>query len=283
MSDAPSATMPHGLGRTALYTAEVWRWGGLANADLLANEDTRRVFDAVSFSLQVARPFQSDPRSLPHALLHRHTFIDRLLRDSGARQVIELAAGLSRRGLTFSADPAMRYTEVDLGGMVAYKTALLRSTARGREALSRERFQLVAGDALEVDLQAHRDPAQPLFVIAEGLLMYLSADKQEVLMRRVRDALAPAGGWFVFDLVPGAEEPAPGAAGRALGWLMRRFTSGQTFVRDVRDRAAVSAAFAGTGYAVEAREPAREAHALGLPFPDEPTRMVVFEGRAAAG
>jgi O-methyltransferase involved in polyketide biosynthesis len=282
MSDAPSAKMPHGLGRTALYTAEVWRWGGLPNADLLATEDTRRVFDAVSFSLKLARPFQSDPRSLPHALLHRHTFIDHLLRDSGARQVIELAAGLSRRGLTFSADAGVRYTEIDLQDMVSYKTALLESTERGRVALARPRFQLIAGDALQVDLRDHRDPSQPLFVIAEGLLMYLSADQQEILMRRVREALAPAGGWFVFDLVPGAEEPPPGAAGRALSWLMRRFTSGQTFVRDLRDRAAVSAAFTGAGYDVDAREPAREARALGLPFPDEATRMVVFVGRAAA-
>lgn len=281
MSDGPSAKLPQGLGNTALYTAGVWRWGELPNADLLATADTARVFDFVNLSLKVARPFQTDPRSLPHALLHRHTLIDRLLRDAAPPQVIELACGLSRRGVTVSADPTVRYTEIDLQSMVAYKSALLQSTDRGRETLARPNYTLVAGDALQVDLDAHRDAGKPTFVIAEGLLMYLSADQQEVLMRRVRDALAPAGGWFVFDLVPGAEEPPPGAAGRALGWLMKRFTSGQTFVRDARDRAALSAAFAGCGYEVTVHEPAREAHALDLPFPDEPTRMVVFAGRVA--
>src|SRR5215510_4178842 len=88
-----------GLGVTALYTSEVWRWGGLEGAELLASDEAKRVFDVTNLALGVARPFLRDARSLRHALLHRHTMIDRLVRESGAKQVLELAAGLSRRGV----------------------------------------------------------------------------------------------------------------------------------------------------------------------------------------
>jgi O-methyltransferase involved in polyketide biosynthesis len=270
-----------GLGVTALYTAQTWGWGGLPGAELLASEEGKRVFDATNLALSIARPFLRDTRSLRHSLLHRHTMIDRLATTSGARHIVELAAGLSRRCVAFSADPSVRYTEIDLPEVVSHKRTLLERTDAGRAALTRPNLRLVGGDVLEIDLAEHVIGGEPLFVIAEGLMMYLRPDVQRALLQKVR-ALLDAGGTFVFDLVPTCEEPPPGSAGRALEWLMKRFTGGRSFEKDTRTRAEIAADVAAQGFEVEICEPAPVAREWQLPFPEEPTRMVLFVGRAAA-
>jgi len=265
-----------GLSVTALYTAETWGWGGLPGAELLVSPEGRRVFDATNFALAVARPFQSGQRSLKHGLLHRHTMIDHLARASGARQVVELAAGLSRRGVAFSEDPTLRYTEIDLEPVTAHKRTLLERSPEGRAVLARANLTLTSGDVLETDLSAHVDAGQPAFVIAEGLLMYLPRDAQRTLFGRVHALLEGGGGTFAFDLVPPSEEPPPGAAGRALEWIMKRFTGGKSFERQARTRAEIVEDLTLAGFEVEVLEPGSVAGAWGLPFPEVPTRIVVF-------
>lgn len=272
---------PTGLSVTALYTAHTWSWGGLPDAELFVSDDSKRVFDGTNFALSVAKPFMSNEvRSLRHSLIHRHTMIDHLARASGAKQIVELAAGLSRRGVTMSADPSMTYVEIDLPDVVHYKRALMQRSEAGREVLVRPNLHLVRGDVLECDLGDHVDASAPLFVIAEGLVVYLKPEQQETLFRRVRELLSRGGGAFVFDLVPRIEEPRPGATGRALEWLMKRFTSGRSFEKDLRTREDIAAAFGATGFAVEVIEPGDVAEAWGLPFADVPTRVVLFFGRA---
>jgi len=127
------------LSVTALYTAGTWAWAGLAGADLLDNPDSRRVFGATNAALAMARPFFGKGPSLRHSLVQRHVMIDRVLTDEGARHVLELAAGLSRRGLTFSADARVSYVELDRAPVIARKRALL---SRARPGASRWRGRI---------------------------------------------------------------------------------------------------------------------------------------------
>jgi len=272
------------LSITALYTSQAWAWGGLSCAELLATTEGRRVFDATNLVLAVARLARPDLVPLRHALLHRHLMIDHLAAEAGARQVLELAAGLSRRGAALSADPALRYTEVDLPPVVARKRALLERTAAGREVLARPGFRLVGADVEDAALEAWVAPGEPLLVIAEGLLVYLEPAARRRLWARVV-ALAEVAGRvrFVFDLVPGAEEPEPGRVGRLLAAAMGRFTGGRGFARDRSTRAELVAELAAAGFAeVRAVAAADVAHAWRLPHPDAPTRVVVFDCATAA-
>jgi O-methyltransferase involved in polyketide biosynthesis len=272
------------LSVTALYTAETWGWGGLPGAELLVSDQGRNVFKVTNFALAITRIFKPGVRSLRHSLLHRHTMIDHLAAASGARQILELAAGLSRRGVARSADSELRYTEVDLPPIVAHKRMLLERSEAGREALARPNLRLVSGDVLEVDLADLVDRTAPLFVIAEGLFMYLKPEQQRALWRKVRGLAGDTqGGTFVFDLVPACEEPRPGAIGHALGWLMKRFTGGKTFERDPRTRDDLAAELREAGFdEVETVEPAAVAHAWGLPFPEVPTQQLLFVARVRA-
>ena len=274
------------LAITALYTAEVWRRGGLPGADLLATKDAERVYGATQAALGIARIFSALGRlvgrvrysPLPVALLHRHTYLDHLVRESKADAVIELAAGLSPRGLAETARSERPYLEVDMPEMVAWKRDLISRTEPGRSALARPHLRFEGADLRTADLTAFSaGTEQPLFV-AEGLLMYLDANAQRALFGRVAAAM-PAGGELLFDLVPPAEEPSPGLLGRGLAWLMRRFTGGADFVREPRTRADVLDDLRAAGFDASEVEPHTRAEAIGLPHPTTWTRMVVFRAR----
>ncbi len=269
------------LSPTALYTAETWRWGGFACAELFATADARRVFAATNAALAAAGALSRRTAPLRVSLVQRHALIDQLAREAiaaGARQVIELAAGLSPRGAAFTGEGAVdRYVEIDLPAMVAKKRALLSRTDEGRAVLARPSFRLVEGDALTTELAGVIAPG-PVCVIAEGLLMYLDAAAQARLFATVRAAGDDVR--LVFDLVPPAEQPPPSPAGKRLAALMRRATGGGEFVRDGRTRADLLAALAAAGFEGEAIDTSAVAAARGLPFPDAPTRMVIFDARA---
>ncbi|HEX4451930.1 MAG TPA: class I SAM-dependent methyltransferase [Kofleriaceae bacterium] len=251
------------LSVTALYTSQVWAWGHLSHAELLATPDGKRVFDATNAALSMARLVRRDMPDLRYALLHRHAMIDHLLEQATDRRVIELAAGLSRRGAANCHE--RDYTEIDLPPVIAKKRELLARTPDGREIL--EHLQLVGGDVADVALTG------PAFVIAEGLLVYLSHDARTKLFAKARAAATA----FVFDLVPASEEPQPGAIGRALEAGMKLFTGGKSFERDAKDRAQIERELNDAGFATVTAYAARDvADAWHLPFPDERSNTLVW-------
>jgi O-methyltransferase involved in polyketide biosynthesis len=277
--DGNGDTKSSDLSVTALYTAGAWAWGALPDAELFASADTARVFRVVNAALAVARFLRLDAAPLAPSLLHRHAAIDHLLRASRSAHVLELAAGLSRRGITFSSDASVTYIEVDRPSVIAKKRALLERSSAGRDALSRANLRLVSGDVTTLAFDELCPPdGAPLFVIAEGLAMYLTRDAQRALFRAVSTRLARGGGGrFVFDLVPPCEQPAPGRVGRALEWLMKKFTGGRSFERDARTRGDVIADLVACGFgSAFALEPRTVAHAWGLPHPDVVTQQLLF-------
>jgi O-methyltransferase involved in polyketide biosynthesis len=270
------------LSVTALYTCATWAWAELPSAELFDHPDARRVFGATNAALSLARPFFASPPSLRHSLVQRHVMIDRLLAEAGAHGVLELAAGLSRRGAAFTAtEPKLRYLELDRPHVVARKRALLERSDAGRSALLRPHWHMVGGDAVEASFDelladAGVAPAARLVVIAEGLLMYLDATAQRRLWQRVRRLFDGREGLFVFDLVPVIEQPRPGAVGRGLEWTMKRFTGGQAFARDTRTRDDVARELGEAGFAVELLEPRAAPERWQLPFTDVPTQQLLF-------
>ena len=233
---------------TAMYTSAAWASGKLPNADLLVTPEAERVFRMVNGALGLARPFTKAP-SLETSLLERHRVLDELLAKSGISNVIELAAGLSQRGITCSENPRMRYFEIDLPGMIAEKRKILASTERGRAVLERENLVMIEGDVTAIDLAEIARPSEPVFVIAEGLFMYMDESAQNKLFRAIATRLADCGGRFAFDLLPQCEQPKPGIVGRGLGKAMKFFTRGGEFVHDERTRADIARDLESAGFA----------------------------------
>lgn len=248
------------LSVTALYTAQVAVWAGLPCSELLATVDGKRVFDVTNAALGVARLVRPDLPALRYTLLHRQLMIDHLLGEQ-VGSVVELAAGLSRRGAANCHDRG--YTEIDLPAVSAKKRELLERSVEGRAVL--DKLTLIAGDATEIEL-----PASDI-VIAEGLVMYLDAAARQRLFAHVR---APR---FIFDVVPIEEEPPPGRIGRLLERGMKRSTGGRSFERDLRTRDQVRDELHTAGFVdVEAIAASNIAREWCLPHAEQKTTMVVF-------
>jgi O-methyltransferase involved in polyketide biosynthesis len=271
------------LSPTGLYTAGVWAWAGIPGSELLDHADARRALSAVTFALGAAGLFaRRAPPSLRHSLVQRHVILDALVLESGTTSVIELAAGLSARGVRVTSDPNVTYVEVDQPRVVAKKRELLGRTDAGRAALRRPNLTMVAGDALALSLDSLLAPeAQRPVVIAEGLMMYLDATSQRRLFAAVAELLsARGGGAFAFDLVPSIEQPKPGALGRVLGGLMRALTRGGGFVRDARTRSDVASDLRAAGFEdVQMIEPSAAPPSWRVPHLEMPTQQLVFAAR----
>ncbi len=127
--------------------------------------------------------------------------IDEALRSCEATRVLELAAGLSLRGLAAAEQEGVVYVDTDLPEMVTTKTGLI---AQLHPAKLAGELQVQALDAL--DATAFRATVAsiapgPLAVVHEGLLMYLSGEEKARLAESVREALLERGGcWVTADV-----------------------------------------------------------------------------------
>jgi O-methyltransferase involved in polyketide biosynthesis len=147
--------------------------------------------------------------TLENYLLARHRAIDALLEraieERGVTQVIEVAAGMSGRGLRFVRryHDRLTYLEADLPGMAERK----RQTLERLGALS-DQHRVRALDALRESgpeslpqLAGDLDRATGLAIVTEGLLGYLEHRTVKDLWRRFAVALDPfAYGAYISDI-----------------------------------------------------------------------------------
>ena len=268
------------LSVTAKYTGHCWRFGKFEGAELLDTEEAKFIFDVTNAVLDLTSG-KSAP-SLPHSLVQRHVIIDRLLSDwlrsEGERgQVLEIASGLSARGVRFTTNPDVNYTEVDLPAVLGRKRELFARTNEGQEAALRPNLNFVSGDLTHLDLAALVDPERPVFLIAEGLFMYLEAEAQRTLWERLASLCQRPNSALSFDLVPACEEPPTSRAGNVLDLGLRLVTGGRTFAKDERTRADLSSDLMEAGFdSVKVHDPAGDLDRWNLPHTRVPTKQLVF-------
>jgi O-methyltransferase involved in polyketide biosynthesis len=222
---------------TAHYTGYVWYRNGLSHPALRTR---------TGWALfQALRPMNAAYRvagapTLEAMLLARHRVIDHLLGEAieGGRvgQVIEIAAGLSPRGLRFASryrDRGLVYVEGDLPGMRARKQAALASANEPTgdhhlvelDALADDGSQSLAAVAARL-----LDPAVGTAVITEGLLPYFSPEAVVGMWERFARVLGgfPAG-LYLSDLhLEGETMGVRGA--RVFQALLSAFARGQVHV-----------------------------------------------------
>ncbi len=177
---------------TALYTGQVWQAHGLGHpalAPALGSLPGRIGYAATELAF---RPVTwSGGPTLTGFLLARHRIIDTLLEraiTSGeVGQVVELAAGLSPRGLRLRATrPDVDYVEVDLPAMTARKRRALE-----RAGVDPVRHRAVAADVFGPDLDelfTTLDARRGVAVVTEGLLNYFPTSDVHRLWSRIATA-----------------------------------------------------------------------------------------------
>jgi O-methyltransferase involved in polyketide biosynthesis len=145
--------------------------------------------------------------ALPGSELRRRHFVERtrsidtLLAEAGANCILELAGGLSFRGLAWAQQHAGTYVDSDLPDMIATKRQLIDALAPG--PLTGE-LRLAALEVLDAAAFAATVAAIPdgtFAIVNEGLLMYLDDSEKQRLAANIRAALALRGGvWITADV-----------------------------------------------------------------------------------
>jgi O-methyltransferase involved in polyketide biosynthesis len=197
----------------------------------------------------------------------RYKSITELIRRSGATQVLELACGYSLRGLDLTRQSAIRYVETDLAAVDETKRALL-DDLRARHGLAPSaRHLLLAADALDLDqlraAAAVLDPAQPVIVLCEGLILYLTRGETERLAKNVHALLDDFGGtWMTPDFVLKAGSPELPPERARLREAITGITQRQLDASSFDDDAALGAFLRRVGFEAEVRRQVDETPAF---------------------
>ncbi len=132
---------------------------------------------------------------------NRYRSLDEALRGSGATRILELASGLSLRGLTMTKRHSTYYLDTDLPDMAETKAGLVAKLQEGPLVGT---LRVMALDALDGDAFAaavDAMPPGPITIIHEGLLVYLDDAEKTVLAENIRGALLARGGaWITADV-----------------------------------------------------------------------------------
>ncbi|MCB9598226.1 MAG: class I SAM-dependent methyltransferase [Sandaracinaceae bacterium] len=276
-----SATQDEKIAPTAHYTAYVWHRLGFPNASLFVTPLGRAMFWGFRFAGEGLLTWAPFAPSMTQYLEYRHRAFESVVEDTRPDVVVELGAGLSRRGVTW-ASRGVRYVEVDLPHMVRAKQAILaeRSDRALRESI-RGRLEHVSldilGDGFAEELGALLEGAERPVVMTEGVLTYFTPENRRRLARSVATALAGRGAFVGEMRVKHA-----GATGQALGVLrgsIRLVTGGRGAGADEPSHEVARQAFLDAGFAsVEAVEPSRWPHLARFPLP---ARVWVSRGLSA--
>ncbi len=133
----------------------------------------------------------------------RYKAINSGLNRSGISNVMELAGGLSPRGLEIAADGGF-YVGTDLPEMHSESSPVIVSIAR-RTGVPLDKLHLQPANVLkkaEMEDAAAHFAGKRFAVCNEGLLMYLDIREKAEMARNIHDLLLPAGGkWITTDIV----------------------------------------------------------------------------------
>jgi O-methyltransferase involved in polyketide biosynthesis len=132
----------------------------------------------------------------------RSKIIDNLIKEQDTTQILELAAGFSSRGISFSKNPDIVYAEIDLPEVSMRKKQVLSNIISISNNL-----HIDAGNVLrESDFERadqYFNSDKSIIVVNEGLLRYLSFDEKTKLAINIRTLLKKHDGvWISGDGSP---------------------------------------------------------------------------------
>jgi methyltransferase (TIGR00027 family) len=154
--------------------------------------------------LAVEADSEFDPERMGQGMAVRTRFFDRHFIDatqSGIRQVVILAAGLDARAYRLDWPVGTVVYEVDMPQVIEFKTTTLRGLGAEPTAQRRTVAVDLRDDWPAALVAAGFDPQAPTAWSAEGLLIYLPPDAQDVLLDRIT-ALSAPGSRFACEFVP---------------------------------------------------------------------------------
>lgn len=139
-------------------------------------------------------------RSMAWPMIVRTAVMDEIILrcvGQGVRTVINLAAGLDTRAFRLTLPPSLRWFDVDLPDMIAYRQEHL-ADVRPSCAHEHHAADLTDSRVSASVLACASEAAGPAMVITEGLLIYLAAEQVTALAGRIHEE--PEVRWWLTDL-----------------------------------------------------------------------------------
>ncbi len=132
----------------------------------------------------------------------RYKLINEILEKYKIKQVLELAAGYSSRGLVYS-KKGYNYVELDLEKVSKNKKEILNVVEHNIP----NNLNIISGNALRIDdfknIESYLKEDEKIVVINEGLLRYLSFDEKKLVAQNIYEILSKYGGiWITSDVTP---------------------------------------------------------------------------------
>ena len=136
----------------------------------------------------------------------RYKLVSHLILESNTDQILEVASGLSPRGLTMVSNGTVRYVEVDLPKVMNLKRKVIDVLKKHLSAGIEGSLFLEVGDVLNTNdllrVSDHFEKNRPLTVINEGLLAYLTLEEKAIFAKNIHTLLSLFGGvWITPDIV----------------------------------------------------------------------------------
>jgi len=134
----------------------------------------------------------------------RYKATDRIIMQRGITQILEVAAGLSPRGLAMTADPDVIYAATDLPEILEQEKAMAEAIL-SRLNSSRPNLHFETANALDLESLLRASSIftadRPLAIITEGLLPYFNREEEAMLAKNIRDILSRYHGvWITSDV-----------------------------------------------------------------------------------
>lgn len=129
----------------------------------------------------------------------RYKLLNRLLRKTGIKQIVELASGIAPRGIEMSQDKTVTYVEMDLPGIIKQKEEIINALVRQSTISQPDNLHLMSGSALD-DLSGVGNlfgTTKPIAVIHEGLMRYLTFKEKARVVQNVKKFLEKFGGVYI--------------------------------------------------------------------------------------
>jgi O-methyltransferase involved in polyketide biosynthesis len=181
---------------TALLTAYARQFAGISYTKEIAERT-----DAIATVNQFTEGKLNSPVIGLAALVEgRYKAMESVRAQFHTTQILELASGLLPRGMILTQQPEMTFIESDLPAMIHQKQQLAQQLVGDRPNL--HFLDIDATRNLNSSrLSAYFQLDQPVTILCEGLLMYLTFDEKRQVFANVREILQTFGGvWITPDL-----------------------------------------------------------------------------------
>jgi O-methyltransferase involved in polyketide biosynthesis len=223
------------IGIPAYFTSHAWVEAGFDHADLFETKQGRLMFKALEPLVRLFGFLGPAVRLHNEYLFVRHFAHEARLRQIRPSCIVEIGAGLSPRGIAFaSADPDLRYVEVDLPNMVAAKRSALGNFETPPNYFLGTTDLL--GDDFIDSLPAMPRQGDRLVVVTEGVTDYFNMSEKRTAFGNICSLLrACGGGHYLLDIYAREHFPSlpflTGAFVRTLGQMVGRSFDDQLFER----------------------------------------------------